>query len=325
MMRTFGRREFLKTGAGAGLTLAMAKALAAGSGTKPLTKPSVVGVGIGEDYARATAKAVGLLGSFKTFVPKGSRVALLPNVQSRHPGSFTKPEILRAVIGLCKKAGAKEINCLSWQTVKQFEDTGLKAVIDAEGIGLKLFEKDESLFKPVPIPKGVALKEARLLAALDDHDRLINMPITKDHAGNKFTGTMKNLMGLNSPANNRTFHKPNWKTDPDDTAHLEGAQAGPQRRRRDRDPRQQRPVRPGPADAAGKGDRGHGPRRHRCLLRRPVGPEARRDRPDQAGLGAGPRRDRPDQGRSQGGILLLGEATSLIKGRGSAVSPSRRR
>jgi uncharacterized protein (DUF362 family) len=220
-MRTIGRREFLKTGAGAGLTLAMAKALAAGSGTKPLTKPSVVGVGIGEDYARATAKAVGLLGSFKTFVPKGSRVALLPNVQSRHPGSFTKPEILRAVIGLCKKAGAKEINCLSWQTVKQFEDTGLKAVIDAEGIGLKLFEKDESLFKPVPIPKGVALKEARLLAALDDHDRLINMPITKDHAGNKFTGTMKNLMGLNSPGNNRTFHKPNWKTDPDDIAHLD--------------------------------------------------------------------------------------------------------
>jgi uncharacterized protein (DUF362 family) len=47
------------------------------------------------------------------------------------------------------------------------------------------------------------------------------MPITKDHAGNKFTGTMKNLMGLNSPMSNRTFHRPNWKTDPDDVAHLE--------------------------------------------------------------------------------------------------------
>jgi uncharacterized protein (DUF362 family) len=47
------------------------------------------------------------------------------------------------------------------------------------------------------------------------------MPITKDHAGNKFTGTMKNLMGLNSPVNNRTFHRPNWKTDPNDVAHLE--------------------------------------------------------------------------------------------------------
>ena len=47
------------------------------------------------------------------------------------------------------------------------------------------------------------------------------MPITKDHAGNKFTGALKNLMGLNSPGNDRTFHKPNWKTDPDDIAHLD--------------------------------------------------------------------------------------------------------
>ena len=32
-----------------------------------------------------------------------------------------------------------------------------------------------------------------------DYDVFINMPITKDHAGNKFTGTIKNLMGLNAP------------------------------------------------------------------------------------------------------------------------------
>jgi uncharacterized protein (DUF362 family) len=28
-------------------------------------------------------------------------------------------------------------------------------------------------------------------------------------------------MGLNSPVSNRTFHRPNWKTDPNDVAHLE--------------------------------------------------------------------------------------------------------
>ncbi len=221
MSRTIGRRDFIKTSAGAGLTLAMGKALAAASAGAAKARAPVVGVGISDDYGRATAKAVGLAGGIKRFVPKGAKVALLPNVQSRHPGSFTKPEVLRAVIGLCKKAGAREINCLSWQTVKQWEDTGLKAVLDAEGAGLKLFEKDESLFKPVAIPGGVVLKEARVLAALYDHDLLINMPITKDHAGNKFTGAMKNLMGLNSPANNRTFHRPNWKTDPDDVAHLD--------------------------------------------------------------------------------------------------------
>ncbi len=221
MKRTIGRREFFKTGAGAGLALAMGKVLEAASAGAARAKVPTVGVGIGEDYGKAAVLAVGLAGGIKQFVPKGAKVALLPNVQSRHPGSFTKPEIVRAVIRLCRKAGASEINCLSWQTLKQWEDTGLKAVLDAEGAGLKIFEKDESLFKPVPVPGGVVLKEARVLAAFFDHDLLINMPITKDHAGNKFTGTMKNLMGLNSPGSNRTFHRPNWKTDPDDVAHLD--------------------------------------------------------------------------------------------------------
>ena len=219
MARKIGRREFFMTGAQAGLTLALARKLAASPG-RPV-KAVDVAVGMGEDYGKAAAKAVEVLGGMTKFVPKGARVALLPNVQSRHPGSFTKPEILREVIRLCRKAGAKEIDCLSWQTVKQWEDTGLKAVIEETGAGLKIFEKDESLFKAVPVPGGQALLEARILAALYDHDVLINMPITKDHAGNKFTGTMKNLMGLNSPVSNRTFHRPNWKTDPDDVAHLE--------------------------------------------------------------------------------------------------------
>ena len=218
MARKIGRREFFRTGAQAGLTLALGRKLAAA--TTAAAKAPVVAVGIGEPEA-AAVKAVELLGGMKKFVRKGAKVALLPNVQSRHPGSYTKPEILRAVVRMCRKAGAKEINCLSWQTVKQWEDTGLKAVLDAEGAGLKIFEKDEALFKPVPVPGGQSLKEARILAALDEHDLWINMPITKDHAGNKFTGTMKNLMGLNSPVNNRTFHRPNWKTDPDDIAHLE--------------------------------------------------------------------------------------------------------
>jgi uncharacterized protein (DUF362 family) len=224
MAMKIGRREFFKKSAQAGLVLAVGRELAAGAksvGAGLAAKASVVGVGIGADYEKATILAVDLVGGIRKFVPKKSRVALLPNVQSRHPGSFTKPEVLRAVIKLCKKAGAKEINCLSWQPVKQWEDAGLKAVIDSEGVGLKLFEKDEALFKAVPVPGGLALTEARILAGFYDHDLLINMPITKDHAGNKFTGTMKNLMGLNSPVSNRTFHRPNWKTDPNDVAHLE--------------------------------------------------------------------------------------------------------
>ncbi len=220
MSRRIGRREFFKAGAGAGVALVLGRSLGAVAEGASRTAP-VIGVGVGEDFGKAAAKAVDLLGGIGKFVPKGAKVALLPNVQSRHPGSFTKPEIVRQVIRLCRRAGAAEVNCLSWQTIKQWDDTALRSVLEAEGAGLRIFAKDESLFRPVPVPGGVALLEARVLAALYDHDVLINMPVAKDHAGNKFTGSMKNLMGLNSPACNRTFHRPNWLTDPDDTAHLD--------------------------------------------------------------------------------------------------------
>jgi uncharacterized protein (DUF362 family) len=98
----------------------------------------------------------------------------------------------------------------------------LKKAVDEQGAKLIVVNRrDESLFKPVPVPKGKALKEARIMKELFNYDLLIDIPITKDHAGNKFTGTLKNLMGLNSPMNNRTFHKPNWKTDINDIRHLD--------------------------------------------------------------------------------------------------------
>lgn len=86
-------------------------------------------------------------------------------------------------------------------------------VVAEEGANLKLFERDEANFRPVPVPQGKFLKEARLLSDYYNHEVFIDMPVVKDHAGNKFTGAMKNLMGLNSPTNNRTFHKENWQID----------------------------------------------------------------------------------------------------------------
>ncbi len=64
------------------------------------------------------------------------------------------------------------------------------------------------------IPNGISLKEAGIMNALYENDVFINLPVTKDHAGNKFTGTMKNMMGINYGPNNRSFHKKDWKTNP---------------------------------------------------------------------------------------------------------------
>lgn len=218
-MSKIKRRTFLKHSAIAGLTPFMGSKLF--STSKSSAKP-VISVVEGADYFKNTLRAVEQLGGISKFVPKNSKVAILANPQRNNPGAFTSAKVVDAVIKLCKKAGAKEINLISWSTEKNWRATGLLKVVEDNKVNLKIADlKDESLFKPVPIPNGKALKEARIMKEFFENDVFINVPVTKDHAGNKFTGTMKNLMGINSPMNNRTFHKPGWKTDLNSITHLD--------------------------------------------------------------------------------------------------------
>jgi uncharacterized protein (DUF362 family) len=218
MSNKISRRSFLKTSAAVGVGSLVAGNLFAGT-DKKIDISSVQG----ENYFENTFKAVEQLGGIEKFVPKNSKVAILANPQRNNPGAYTRPEVLKATIQLCKKAGAKEINCISQLPEdKCWEPTGLKKVVDDEKIKLIIVDRtDESLFKTVPVPKGKNLKEARIMNELFNYDIFIDLPICKDHAGNKFTGTLKNLMGVNSSTSNRTFHKPNWTTDINDIRHLD--------------------------------------------------------------------------------------------------------
>jgi len=225
MPEKINRREFVKRTAKLSASLALGAAALDGLAGGPAAARAAGGVTIiaaeSEDYGQAAAKAVAELGGMKKFVPKGSEVAVLANVQSKHPGTYTKPEILRAVLRMCREAGAAEVSVLSQAAPKAWDDLGMAELIKAEGAVLRLFERDGEHFRSVPIPGGKGLTEARILAAVLDSDVFINMPVTKDHAGTRFTGAMKNLMGLSSGPTNRIFHKPNWKTDPADIAHLD--------------------------------------------------------------------------------------------------------
>ncbi|MBU4203928.1 MAG: DUF362 domain-containing protein [Acidobacteria bacterium] len=228
MTKPYNRREFLKKSAGLGLFAAAGGPLLAKTPWKtglPVTAAgpvSTLSMVKGADYGKCTEKAVELLGGMGHFVHKDAKVALLPNVQRWNPGTFTKPEILRAVIQMCQKSGAAEVNVLSWLDMKNWESTGLAAVIQEEGAVLKLIPREEALYKTVPIPYGEGIKDALIMKEFYNNDVFINMPITKDHAGNKFTGTLKNLMGLNFATHNRSnFHQPDWTTDAGAIKHLE--------------------------------------------------------------------------------------------------------
>lgn len=225
MTKKIRRRDFLEKSAKIGLSAAFGWRLTSsffpGSMPHDSEKEKVdIAVVTGSDYLKNTEKAIKILGGIDKFVPKNSSVAILPNTQSKHPGTYTKPEIVRAVVRMCREAGAKEINCLSWLSRKYWDATGLGKVVEEEGANLKIVARDESLFKTIAIPKGKTLKEAKVMRELFNNDVFIDMPITKDHAGNKFTGTMKNLMGLNFPKINRFFHSGD-ADQPDDIEHLD--------------------------------------------------------------------------------------------------------
>ena len=109
---------------------------------------------------------------------------------------------------------------MSWLLQKHWDASGLGKVVEEEGAKLILVDmKNADNFQSVPVPKGVALKEAFVMKEFYNHDMLISLPITKDHAGNKFTGTLKNFMGLNSPMSNKTFHLED--SDPNAIEHLD--------------------------------------------------------------------------------------------------------
>lgn len=211
------RREFFQRGSQIGILAALGIG-ASRPGSRKALNPDRhrvdVAVVCGNDPDAAAEKAVEELGGIRRFVPKDARVAVLVNSQSRHPGTYTKPKILRALIRMCREAGASEVNCLTWLTEEHWGSTGLAAAAREEGARLRFVPNEEAYFRKVPVPGGKILDHVMLMKELQNNDVLIDVPITKDHAGNRLTGTMKNLMGLNCRAHNRLFHKPDWKTNP---------------------------------------------------------------------------------------------------------------
>jgi uncharacterized protein (DUF362 family) len=235
MSGNVSRRSFIKQGAVVGASSLLGAGMLSCRGredqpaadeetqaaeTEP--RPNAISVITGDRYFDNTIVAVEQIGGMGQFVSEGSRVAVLANPQRNNPGAFTRPAIVAAIVRMCREAGAEQVACLSWQPEQNWENTGIAQAISDEGADLVIVnQRDESLFNLVPVPKGVALKEARLMAELANYDVLIDVPITKDHAGNKFTGTLKNFMGLNSPQSNQFFHQENWTTDIGAITHLE--------------------------------------------------------------------------------------------------------
>jgi len=221
MKHRISRRSFMRYGA-----LATSAALAADTlggllsrplGSASLMVPPDLAVVSGMNYYDATVRAVTLLGGMTRFVPRGARVGLLVNSRFTKPGTYVKPQITLAVIAMCYQAGAVQIISL------EDAPTGYWRNVTLSPEHREFVDQIQSprAHRAVSIPRGVNIRKVDVVPDLLECDVYINMPIFKDHAGIRFTGALKNLMGAIADRSNRTFHAGSDPTvDRDDYAYL---------------------------------------------------------------------------------------------------------
>ncbi|MBW6490306.1 MAG: DUF362 domain-containing protein [Lentimicrobium sp.] len=146
-------------------------------------------------------RAIASLGGMSKYVKKGQKVVVKPNIGwdvSPERAGNTNPKLVARIIRHCLNAGASEVyvfdnTCDAWNLC--YKNSGIeKAVKDAGG---KIVPGNtESYYKPIQIPRGKSLKEAKVHELILTSDVFINVPVLKHHSSASVTLAMKNLMGI---------------------------------------------------------------------------------------------------------------------------------
>lgn len=142
------------------------------------------------------------LGGIEKFVKPGDTVVLKPNaawLRTPEQAANTNPEVIAALIELCKAAGAKRIliaehTCDEPATVC-FEMSGIRRVADAAGATI-VNANNKGMYRPVQIAGAKVLNQTEVVRDVLEADCFINVPVAKDHSATRLTLGLKNLMGI---------------------------------------------------------------------------------------------------------------------------------
>ncbi|MBI5547071.1 MAG: DUF362 domain-containing protein [Deltaproteobacteria bacterium] len=152
----------------------------------------------GADAAANVRKAVEALGGIGAFVKSGEKVLIKPNVgwnRLAEQAANTNPEVVAEVVRMVKAAGASTV----WvadvpvnTADRCFERSGIKKAAGEAGATLVL--PDAIHFREVEVG-GKLLRSAQVLYPFVEADKIINLPIVKQHSLSGATLSMKNWYG----------------------------------------------------------------------------------------------------------------------------------
>ncbi len=152
-----------------------------------------------EDNIAALNAALDAVGGIKRFILPGEKVTIKPNIgwdRTPEQGANTDPVLVSEMVRLCLAAGAAEVivtdvSCNS--APRCFLRSGIKDA--AEKAGAKVFLPRDEDYVKIDL-KGEILSIWPVLKYFVETDRLINMPIVKNHSLSRCTIGMKNLYGI---------------------------------------------------------------------------------------------------------------------------------
>ena len=244
-MAQIDRRDFIRTGvlAGAGLRWGFLSShallatpttfLSNAPSPEPIPQPPALTIahyksspvepdGIAEEARRLTRQALEALGGMNRFVSRGNIVWVKPDIGwDRRPeqAATTNPDVVATLVEMSYQAGAKKVlvsdNPCNPARLS-FPRSGIQQA--AEKAGAEVVFLDERKFRKMSV-NGKVLKEWEVYQDVVEADRLINVPIAKNHNLCLATLGMKNLMGVIGGPRNR-LHQDLGRTLPDLAAFL---------------------------------------------------------------------------------------------------------
>ena len=183
---------------GAGLLSSFGRSKVAASGERAAFLVEGIGRTPGYAVAELTRKTVEAAGGMGAFVSRGDVVVLKPNLswaRAPHLAATTNPEVLAAVVDLCREAGAKKVRIVD-HTIHDanrcFAVTGAGMV--AKDTGADLVHPRSSLMRDMKLG-GDRLDVWPVFTPVVEADVLINLPVAKVHALSGLTLGMKNWIG----------------------------------------------------------------------------------------------------------------------------------
>ncbi len=166
-----------------------------------------------------TEAAVDTLGGISRFVNPGDAVVVKPNAafaQTPEMGGNTTPDVLRAVIRLCNKAGAGSVtvveHCRSahGRFGTDSDPSGLTQAVLEEGALLIDAGSDPANYTEVELD-APDIRTHAFISTFLEADAVINVPRAKTHPYAGYTLCVKNLMGtMRNPGNFHAWKEWNW-------------------------------------------------------------------------------------------------------------------